>query len=248
MRIVKWRAFVLGLFLLFPACLTEKSSKIEQSKITTDYVLHYDDSDESIIGEAQINTQKLSSDGSWSEPVYLELDNNSAIYFDDLMMVETKSFLDQITYRKIQSKETESRVWKEHAFRYVQNSGVTLVNTATPISFPALLFPAGIVSKSGFTFQWTLSEPIGNDSLQLIFNLNNGYPGYLVKEQQHLPALSIQGEIVVNTKELQSWTAKQSYFAQLCRVRSKTALQTPQSGGKMTIVSCSKRQAFNLDF
>ena len=90
---------------MFSGCLTEKTSKVEQSKITADYKLHYDDSDRTVIGEVQFTTRKKTEGSTFDEPVYLELDNNSYVYFSGDLMVQTKNMWDQIRSVRRQSHD-----------------------------------------------------------------------------------------------------------------------------------------------
>lgn len=239
---------LLGLVLSFSGCLNESSSKVEQTKITTDYSLHYDATDGTIIGEAQFTAPKQSKDGAWTDTAYIELDNSSYVYFDQALMVETKDLYDQITYRKVQSGAPASTVLGPHTFRYVQNTGEVFVNSLAPMGNPNVAFPSSTVSKTGFALKWALQDAINGDSLRLVINTYDHYPGYSVTEQKDFPITATDGEMKVTSADLKLWDSKQTYFFQLCRVRTASAQQLPSAGGKLTLISCSKRQELGLDY
>lgn len=231
---------LLLMFLFLPflgGCPTETSNNVRQTWIGTDYDLLFDATDNTIIGKAQFTSWTKEGDG-WATKAYIQLTDQSEVFFNNQPMTLVEPNFKQLYYKKILSHQDSNR---EHHWRYVQNDGMVFNNTAKAVDAPLFEVTGTAISKRGFTLSWRTLMPLGKDKLILTYRgFNEHFEDSSTLEDRSFEAGMTSGEISVAATSLQYFEVGQVYQFQLCREQIKTdLLQPPNSSGTLTIRSCA---------
>lgn len=212
---------LLGSLLALAGCqLSEQSVNVNQSRIWTEYELHYD-------ANTDLTTAKASFRFGSALGTPLDLTSPSEVRFNGQVLArQVQLGTGFVSYERTYAGDVTSGT-----FRFVDTEGEAYSNTVTlrPVAFPSTVGP--IDNDGAFTFDWVGSSLGSGEQVEVtLWRLNTESASLAVFPQSQDGAHGV----VMDAFQLRSVSPGQVAL-KMERHWSGTPTRTPDAGGKLTV-------------